>query len=257
MSDSHEHKSAHFKDKDAMGHIAEVQAQGVLDSAEIHGTEVPGHISAASDACRETALVLLLVWILLVALKVPLFESLALLLIFSCGWAVWKCGRSAWLGWSRLERFHRIMEQEKWEIEHHRPQEREELRALYTIKGFEGKLLEEVLDVLMADDTRLLRVMVEEELNLSLESHEHPLKQGVWALIGSFCAIAICLLAFYLYPVAGMVIGSLLTIGLGAAVSAYFAQNNRIPAIVWNVGLGAAASGIVYFLLQYFLGKVA
>ncbi len=90
-------------------------------------------------------------------------------------------GRSAWLGWSRLERLHRILAQEKWEIEHNREQEREELGVLYAAKGFEGKLLEDVLDVLMADGDRLLKVMVEEELGLTLESQVHPLKQGLGA----------------------------------------------------------------------------
>ena len=32
----------HFKGKDALHHIAEVQAKGMLASAEIHGAETPG-----------------------------------------------------------------------------------------------------------------------------------------------------------------------------------------------------------------------
>lgn len=242
---------AHFKGKDAIGHVVEAQAQGIIASKEIHGTEVPGHLSAGADAARDTAIALLLMWILLVAVGLPFPAVIGLLAIFSCGWALWKFGRSSWLGWSRLERLHRILEQEKFEIEHHRTQEREELKELYAAKGFEGKLLEDVLDVLMADDERLLRVMVEEELGLSLRSHEHPLKQGFGALIGSICAIILCLTLLYLYPLFGMPIGALLTIAFASALSASLAQNRIISAIVWNIGLTVLVSGTVFFLLQY------
>jgi vacuolar iron transporter family protein len=172
--------------------------------------------------------------------------------ITGLGLVFWKTGRSAWLGWFRLERLHRIVAQEQWEIEHHRQQEREELKALYAAKGFEGKLLEDVLDVLMADGDRLLRVMVEEELGLTLESHEHPLKQGLGAFIGSFLAALICSLCFFLYPAWGLVIGAALVLAIGSAIAAKRERNRIIPAIVWNIGIGAVSFGFVYFMISYF-----
>lgn len=242
---------AHFKGKEAMGHLAEVQAQGIMAATEIHGTEIPGPIAAGTDAARETALVLLLAWTLLFSVHVPTSEMYRILIPFACGWALWKCGRGAWLGWTRLERLHRVLEQEKWEIEHHRPQEREELRVLYSAKGFEGKLLEEVVDVLMADDSRLLRVMVEEEMGISLESHEHPLKQGLGALVGSVIASLICIVTLFFAGPLGILFGSLVSMAIAGVISAWFAQNRWIPAIVWNVGLGILAFGSVYFLIEY------
>lgn len=251
MSASQEQKApSHFQGKDAIGHVIEAQAQGIIASAEIHGTEVPGHISAGADAARETAVILLLVWSLLSGLHVP--NLLPALSIFACGWIIWKFGRSAWLGWSRLERLHRVLEQERYEILHHRQQEREELKELYAAKGFEGKLLEDVLDVLMADDNRLLRVMVEEELGLSLHSHEHPLKQGIGALIGSLFTSLVCLASIWIFPAFGIVPIALVIVGIGAAITAYHARNRMIPAVVWNFGIGALAFGCVYFLLDYF-----
>lgn len=256
MTDPSENTPAHFKDKDAIGHVAEAQAQGVIASAEIHGLEIPGYISAGADAARETAIALLLIW----AIIDPPFSPVAsrflpivlkMLAVFAFGWSIWKAGRSAWLGWFRLERLHRILEQEKWEIEHHRPQERSELGALYATKGFEGKLLEDVLDVLMADDNRLLRVMIEEELGLSLASYEHPLKQGLGAFLGAVSASLVCLAAFFLYPSLGVVAGASLVIVIASAVLASHAQNRWAPAIIWNIGLGALSFGCVYFLLLY------
>lgn len=242
--------SNHFKDKSAYDHVAEVQAQGIISSVEVHGTEVPGHISAAADAARETSIALLFIWCLLIPFHLALMPTIQFLGIFSVGWIVWKCGRSAILGWSRLERLHRVLEQERWEIQHHRQQEREEMRVLYSAKGFEGKLLEEVVDVLMADDNRLLRIMIEEEMRLSLETHEHPLKQAVGAFLGSLVAGVICLASLTLSS-NGILISTFIIIAVAAAMTAQFAQNRWIPSIVWNLGLAAVSFGCVFFLLQY------
>lgn len=243
----------HFKDKDAIAHVVEAQARGIISSAEIHGTEIPGHLSSGADAARETAVVLLMIWLIFSHVPIFFISTLKIMAIFTLGWLVWKSGRSAWLAWFRLERIHRIVEQERWEIQHHRQQEREELTELYRAKGFEGQLLEDVINVLMADEDRLLRVMVEEELFLSLGSHEHPLKQGLGAAIGTLSAAVICLLSFFLFPSFGMWIGSFLVLGCSAGVSAYFEGNRLIPAIVWTLGLGSLAWGCVYFLFESIL----
>lgn len=245
----------HFKGKDAVSHVAEAQAQGIITAAEIHGTELPGHLSAATDAARDTAIFATLLWLGLQPLQPSEGMTTAILAITLLGWLTWKACRSAWLGWSRLERLHRVLNQEKWEIEHHRQQEREELGALYASKGFEGKLLEDVLDVLMADGDRLLRVMVEEELGLSLESHEHPLKQGLGAVVGALIAGVACLLGFWIYPAFGMIISALIVTGAASFLTAYHTQNRQIPAVVWTVGIAILGLGLSYFLIQYFFPK--
>ena len=148
-------KRNHFEGKSVVEHLKTARAKGALASAEIHGTEMPGHLSAAADAARETSVVLLLLWILLPSQPTLFF-------LFAAGFFLWKIGRSALLGWARLERLHRVIEEERWEIEHQRQQEREELEALYQAKGLTGKLLDETVSVMMADDNRLLRIMLEE-----------------------------------------------------------------------------------------------
>ncbi len=249
----HSHKGpAHFKGKDALEHVIEAQAEGLISAAEIHGTEIPGYLAAACDAARESALLLPLLWLLLAFLKISLLNILTVLSIFASGWLLWKLGRSAWLGWFRLERLHRVLEQERWEIEHHRQQERDELRVLYAAKGFDGKLLEDVLDVLMADDARLLKVMVEEELGLSLASHEHPLKQGLGAAVGVLISSMICLGLLWLWPGYGIFIGAFLMTATASYLLARLALNEVIPAIIWNLGLAVLVFGWVYFLLEWF-----
>jgi VIT1/CCC1 family predicted Fe2+/Mn2+ transporter len=168
---------------------------------------------------------------------------------------IWKSGRSAWLAWARLERLHRIVSEERWEIEHHRQQERSELKELYAAKGFEGQLLEDVLDVLMADGDRLLRVMVEEELGLSLEIYDHPLKQSLGAFVGALIASLGCLMINSLFPNFGLICSSLMIMGIAGALSAYYQKNRIIPAIVWNISLGALSLGTAYFLIEFSLSS--
>ena len=87
-----------------------------------------------------------MLWIIFSAFTLPFYHCLALLTVFASATLLLKCGRSAILGWSRLSRLHRLIEEERWEIEHHRPQEKEELIALYKAKGFSGDLLDEVIE---------------------------------------------------------------------------------------------------------------
>lgn len=233
--------TTHFKGKDAIGHVAETQARGVISAAEIHGIETPGWITAGADAARDTAIILLLFY--------P-FLPLPYLLCFFLGFVIWKGGRGALLGWARLERLHRVLEQEKWEIEHNRPQERAELKELYLAKGFEGKLLEDVVDVLMADGDRLLRVMIEEEMGLSLENIEHPLKQALGAGLGALIASILIGIPLYFGFLIPYFILSILVIGFASSLLAHYAQNKIIPTITWNVSLGLLCFGVSYYTLQ-------
>lgn len=240
----------HFKGKDALQHVVEAQAQGLVSISEVHGMEIPGHLSAAGDAARETAILLPIIWLLFHHFSPP--PNIALILIFTFGWFLWKAGRAAWLGWFRLERLHRILEQERWEIEHHFNQEKDELRVLYAAKGFEGKLLDDVLDVLMADNDRLLKVMVEEELGLSLQKTEHPLKQGLGAAFGVLAAAVVCIIPALMWPQFGIFLGSAMTIAIASGAAAALAKNQAIPAIIWNLGLAVLSIGSVYFLLEWY-----
>lgn len=242
--------SSHFKKKDALEHVIGKRAEGIASFAEPHGTEMPGYLSAATDAAREIALLLLMITTFSLFFTFPIFP---ILLSFSLAWCAWKTGRSAWLSWSRLERLHRLIEQEKYEIEHHRAQERAELAAIYKLKGFEGKLLEDVIDILMADQNRLLRVMLEEEFGLTLAAYEHPLKQAIGALVGTLVSALILGLSFLLFSYYGIVIASIVVIGGSACISAFAETNRLVSAIIWNVAIAGFAYGMFYFLLKIVL----
>lgn len=243
----------HFEGKAPLAHLFEAREKGKIASSEIHGAELPGHLSAGADACKETSLLLLVLWVLFTEQQFSLETLRLILLVFFAGWLVWKVGRSALLGYSRLERLHRLIEEERWEIEHHRPQEREELKALYAAKGFSGKLLEEVLDVMMADDNRLLQIMLEEELGLSLESYEHPLKQALGACIGTLLSGSLLFLGFFFLPwQIGAIVAAIL-IGISAALVAKWEKNDPLTAAVWNLAAALLAAGTAFFLAKVVL----
>lgn len=248
-----EERPDHFKGKDARSHIAEVQADGVIASVEIHGAETPGFLFALTDAARETALLLLLVFLLFQQLGFDPNALYVTALSISAAWLFWKISRASWLAWSRLERLHRVMWQEKQEIEQNREQEREELKALYALKGFQGKLLDDVIDVLMADGDRLLRVMLEEEMGFRLEENEHPLIQGLGAGIGSFFASALIVLAYVFAGFTVSLVTGAVVIGIAAYYYARLERNNTVSAVVWNLGFALFSCIVAYYSLQWLL----
>lgn len=240
----------HFEGKTVSEHLKVARARGSIASLETHGSEMPGHLAAGADSAKNTAISLFLVWIILEQFGLPLNKIFPILVIFSFGWVIWMIGRSASLGWARLERLHRIIEQERWEIEHHRQREQEELREMYRAKGFEGKLLDDVIEVLMADDNRLLHIMLEEELGLSLEAYEHPLKQGVGAATGTIITTFFSLLGFYIYPTFGLPLFAGAVFVISAIVSAKVERNRLLQASIWSLSLALLSIGVAYFLSQ-------
>ena len=127
---------------------------------------------------------------------------------------------------------------------------REELAALYQAKGLTGKLLDEVVTVMMADDNRLLNIMLEEEMGLALEVYEHPLKQSLGAGVGVAIAAALFVGGYFFFS---PLVGTALTIIIAAITVAKLERNRRLEALIWNLSLVAFVGGATYFLKQLFL----
>lgn len=244
------HQAAnHFKGKDAHTHINEVKGKEGAAFGEIHGAEAPGHIGAFADGMRELSFLLLLLFASFFTLHLEHGTLFKIFIAASIGLILWKTCRSGWLGWMRLERLHRLINQEKYEIEHHREQEREELLALYSAKGFQEPLLGTIVDHLMNDSDRLLKVMLEEEMGLNLEAFEHPLKQALGAFLGTLSSALLFGIFFYFMPFWGPFIAAFLLLSGGALVTAYMNQNHLVNALVWTLAIATLSAATTYFLL--------
>ncbi|MDN3506814.1 MAG: VIT1/CCC1 transporter family protein [Simkaniaceae bacterium] len=239
---THQNPPEHFKGKSVSQHLKDARLRGARATSETHGTELPGHFSAGSDSAKNTSVLFLILF--------AASASFPLLIAFGVGWIIWSAGRSALLGWARLERLHRVIEEERFEIEHHRDQEKEELREMYADKGFSGKLLDEVVEVLMSDDNRLLKIMLEEELGLSLEAYEHPLKQATGAALGALVSFALALMSFYFWPKIGIPLTSFLVIAISANMTAKYEKRKALSSVIWNFSLALFAALVVYFLAK-------
>lgn len=148
---------------------------------------------------------------------------------------------------------------ELWEVENLRESEIEEVREIYQQKGFEGELLEQVVDKITEDKDRWVDVMMKEELEMSKES-KSPFLMGVVTLISFVVVGFIPILVYVLnYIFTAQVnntfkIACLLTsmafIGIGWMKS-YVTQTNRLRGILETLLLGAFAA-----ILAYFVGDV-
>ena len=249
------HKKSHFKEQDVLSHLRQARLRGKAASQEDHGTESPGYFSSANDATKETAVVVFLLWIVGHGLGLITSREDTFIFFgsFLCGWLLWKTGRAAAIGWSRLSRLNRVMHEEKKEIEINPEEEREELTALYKAKGFSGELLERVIDVLMSDDHKLLLVMLEEELAVQLESCDHPLKQALGAAVGTFLSICILLIGYLLSPSYGLPVAAYIIVASSVYIITKLERLRPLPNVVWNLGLLFLASTTTYFLTKLWL----
>ena len=108
-----------------------------------------------------------------------------------------------------------------------------------------------VCEVLMADDQRLLQLMLTEELGLSLESFEHPIKQSFGAGIGVLIAACGTIASLYFGNfLMGIAFGAILLI-LAAALRAKLEKNRLLTSCVWNFSTSFLTLGILHFILKF------
>ena len=84
---------------------------------------------------------------------------------------------------------------EYWEIENMRHKEIEEVREIYEAKGFKGKLLQQVVDVITSDEDVWVDTMMKEELEM-IKEDKTPFKQAVVTFV-SFNLIGFIPLTVY------------------------------------------------------------
>ena len=154
---------------------------------------------------------------------------------------------------ANYEKHKRIEYQEVEEIPE---MEREEVREIYQAKGFEGELLEQVVDVITSDKEVWVDVMMKEELEMIPET-KSPLAMGGVTYL-SFILIGLIPLLAYVFNFGGdmersrlFLISCILTsIGfiLVGWLKSYVTQTSRLRGILETLFLGGCAAAVSYFV---------
>ncbi|GMN11736.1 VIT1/CCC1 transporter family protein [Croceitalea sp. MTPC9] len=144
---------------------------------------------------------------------------------------------------------------EYWEIENMPEIEVQEIRNIYEEKGFEGDLLENVVDVITSDKKRWVNVMMKEELGMS-EITKSPFIIGGVTYV-SFLAIGLIPLIVYVIDyidplgVNLFLMASILTATgfiLVGWMKTYVNQTNPFKGIFETLLLGCIAAVVSYFV---------
>ncbi len=157
---------------------------------------------------------------------------------------------------SEKENYEKHKAIEYWEVDHLPDKEREEIREIYEAKGFEGELLEQVVDKITEDKDRWVDVMMKEELEMTKES-KSPIQMGAVTFI-SFLILGFIPLIVYVIDYSGggfsgdlFVYSSVMTFitfaGIGFAKS-YVTKSNKLRSTLETLFLGGSAAVLAYFV---------
>lgn len=119
---------------------------------------------------------------------------------------------------SQRERVEQARREEERQIEHFPEGEREEIRQIFAAKGFEGELLESIVEGITQDRRLWVNTMLTEELGLQLEG-PRPLHAGL-ATFGAFLLVGLMPLLPFLLP--GLSLDTTFLLSCSAAAVAFF-----------------------------------
>lgn len=156
---------------------------------------------------------------------------------------------------SERENYQKHKNVEYWEVENMPEAEREEVREIYREKGFEGELLEKVVEVITADKDRWVDVMMKDELGM-IREEKSPFAMGA-VTFGAFVLVGLVPLFVYVWDYlfgfnadpflwaciltacAFMIIGFLKT---------YVTETSRFKGVMETLILGALAASVSYLV---------
>ncbi|MBB6328708.1 VIT1/CCC1 family predicted Fe2+/Mn2+ transporter [Algoriphagus iocasae] len=144
---------------------------------------------------------------------------------------------------------------EYWEIENLPDVERQEIKEIYEAKGFEGELLEKVVDQITSNKDLWVAEMMKDELNL-MEESKSPFKIGLATFI-SFILVGFIPLLVYLWTffnpssINTFFWTSILT-GIAFIIVGWLKsivnQTSSIKSILETLALGVLAAVVAYYV---------
>lgn len=156
---------------------------------------------------------------------------------------------------SEKQQYQKHKDIEYWEVDNLPEKERDEVREIYAAKGFEGELLEQVVDQITADKDRWVDVMMKEELEMAEET-KSPIAMGAVTFI-SFITLGFIPLIIYVidYTVGTeadlFLYSSVMTFiifGLIGFAKSYVTNTSRIRGVFETLFLGGSAALLAYFV---------
>jgi vacuolar iron transporter family protein len=157
---------------------------------------------------------------------------------------------------SEIAEYNKHKQIEYWEVENIPDKERDEIREIYGKKGFEGEMLERIVETISADKDRWVEEMMKDELGM-MEPDKSPYKTA-GVTFASFIAIGLIPLLIYVFEYfsgnsAGhqFLISSILTalafIFIGYMRS-FVTHTNWMKSIVETLLLGGTAAALAYLV---------
>ncbi len=166
---------------------------------------------------------------------------------------------------SEIDNYNKHKKIEYWEVDNIPDTEMEEVRQIYREKGFEGELLEKVVDVITSDRDRWVDVMMKNEL-MMMENNKSPLAMGAMTFV-SFILIGMIPLSLYVWDYFFVYKGDLFLstciftsfgfIFIGF-LKTYVTETSLWKGIFETLILGAIAAAVAYFVggvLESFISK--
>ena len=144
-------------------------------------------------------------------------------------------------------------ELERQHIKDHLDHEIEELYEFYSAKGFEGKLLDQIVEKIASDEDVLLKEMMLFEFGVLEEERRSPIKAtviiGIAFLVGALPPI----LPFFFVNetstgILWSTILSLFGLFMVGWIKGVLVKSNRVLDGLENFGLGAAGAAITYLI---------
>jgi vacuolar iron transporter family protein len=238
-------------DAGVAGHLTEARriARDAL-SGETHLGEIDDWRQALISA-RDTLTFLWLVWVAICAAGQGSLAGTVLISV-ACGISFYVSVSTSVATRLRLNHYERELDRERREIREDPEQEREEVRSLYAAKGFREPLLTQITDTLCADDDRLLKVMMEEELGMFIQPMNHPLLVGLWNGLAAVLAATVLLIPVLLtqpphsaWWVVGTTVVALTVLG---SATARLADRDAAPTVGRWLAMAGISAGVTYFV---------